>query len=63
MRQALCSMAIVKDGETFRITATFAITEVCDTDQKISDIIRRADEALYQGKHAGRDRVMKTAAA
>lgn len=63
MRKALRSAAIIKDGQTIHITATFAITEVCDKDQEISDVIRRADEALYQGKRAGRDRVMQAAAA
>jgi len=63
MRQALRSTAIIKDGHTIQITATFAMTEVCEHDKNIGDIIRRADDALYQGKHAGRDRVMKTAAA
>lgn len=63
MRQSLRSAAIIKDGHTIQITATFAMTEICDKDQNISDIIRRADEALYQGKRDGRDRVMQAAAA
>ena len=63
MRKALRSAAVIKDGKTIHITATFAITEVCDKDENISDLIRRADEALYQGKRDGRDRVMEAAAA
>lgn len=63
MRQALRSAAIIKDGQAIRITATFAMTAISDTDENLNDIIRRADEALYQGKREGRDRVMEAAAA
>lgn len=63
MRKALRSAAIIKDGETIQLTATFAMTEICEKDDNIGDIIRRADEALYKGKHAGRDCIMEAAAA
>lgn len=63
MRETLRSVATIKDGQTIHITATFAMTEICPEDNDISDIIRRADDTLYQGKRAGRDRVMAAAAA
>lgn len=63
MRQALRSAAIIKDGQAIGITATFAMTAVYDKDENLSDIIRRADNALYKGKRDGRDRVMEAAAA
>ncbi len=62
MRQALRAAAIIKDGQTIRITATFAMTGAYESDENINDMIRRADDALYQGKRAGRDRVMEAAA-
>ncbi|MEX0737872.1 MAG: GGDEF domain-containing protein [Pseudohongiella sp.] len=58
MRESLRSIGIIKNGQTIHITATFAMTEVRAEDSEISDIIRRADETLYKGKRAGRDRVM-----
>lgn len=42
-----------------KLTATFAVTEVRKDDQGINDVIRRADQALYEGKKAGRNQVVE----
>ena len=39
-----------------KVTASFGVAQH-DVNEEISDVIRRADEALYQAKQAGRDRV------
>jgi diguanylate cyclase (GGDEF)-like protein len=39
------------------VTLSLGVTELQEGDQSIDDIIRRADEALYKAKNAGRDRV------
>ncbi|MDI6743421.1 MAG: GGDEF domain-containing protein, partial [Smithella sp.] len=41
---------------SIKITATIGITQLLPGD-KIDEVIRRADEALYKGKEAGRNRV------
>lgn len=43
--------------QRFRLTATFGVTELTARDRGINDLILRADEALYEGKRAGRNQV------
>jgi diguanylate cyclase (GGDEF)-like protein len=42
---------------SIKITATLGITQLLPDDKEIDIIIRRADDALYKGKEAGRNRV------
>ncbi|ALO47633.1 GGDEF domain-containing protein [Pseudohongiella spirulinae] len=63
MRQSLETTRLVLEGKSIRVTATFAVTQVCATDTELNNIIRRVDSALYQGKHQGRNCVMCAAAA
>lgn len=44
-------------AESIRITATIGMTQLLPDDHDIGKIIRRADDALYKGKEAGRNRV------
>ncbi len=55
-------LTITHQGEL--LTVTFSVGVAC-VDSRVSDakmLIRRADEALYQSKHAGRNRVTLAAA-
>ncbi len=45
------------NGESIKITLTFGIAQ-CDIESSISTCIRRADEALYKGKAAGRNQIV-----
>lgn len=56
-RQALEQESLCREGIELKVTATFALTQVLAEDTDIQECIRRADLALYQGKHAGRNRV------
>jgi len=46
-----------------KVTATFALTQVRAEDTDIQECTKRADEALYEGKRAGRNRVTLAQAA
>ena len=42
-----------------KFTVSIGITECyCDDDKKIDTIVRRADEAMYEAKHDGRDKIV-----
>jgi diguanylate cyclase (GGDEF)-like protein len=54
--KALAATDIDVGSASIKITATIGITQLLPGD-KIDEVIRRADEALYKGKEAGRNRV------
>lgn len=56
IRNAIDSPPIVHDGVSHTITATLGVATV-DSGQKLEDALRRADEALLEGKRGGRNRV------
>lgn len=43
------------DAETVTLTVTLGVAEV-GGEEELSSAVRRADDALYAGKQAGRDR-------
>ncbi len=45
-------------AEPLRFTVSIGLTEVCRGETKTDVILNRADEALYEAKEAGRDRVV-----
>ncbi|AVK61180.1 hypothetical protein C5Z25_05120 [Lactobacillus sp. CBA3605] len=45
------------EGHHIKVTISIGITQLVATDQTIDDTYRRADENLYQSKHAGRDAI------
>ncbi|TFH75569.1 sensor domain-containing diguanylate cyclase [Gammaproteobacteria bacterium LSUCC0112] len=57
MRLSLEQDAVIRNGNAVKVTATFALTQVRAEDADIQECIRRADQALYEGKRAGRNRV------
>jgi diguanylate cyclase len=61
MREHLLQSPLVTPEVTILLSATFGVTEVGAADKSIEDVIRRADKALYDGKQAGRNRVITAA--
>ena len=45
------------DGKELPMTASFGVATISRTDECLTDIIVRADRALYRSKRAGRNRV------
>lgn len=58
LRERLQKSPLDNEGQPITLTATFAVTEVQVDDTNIEDVIRRADKGLYDGKAAGRNRVI-----
>jgi diguanylate cyclase (GGDEF)-like protein len=46
------------EGEPLQLTASFGVTVFDPSDKEITKVFSRADEALYEAKQAGRDRVV-----
>jgi diguanylate cyclase (GGDEF)-like protein len=61
MADNLCALIeaspIKVDGKTLPMTASFGVATLSTNDSHISDVILRADRALYRSKRAGRNRV------
>ena len=45
------------DGNSMTMTASFGVATLSDKDTSLTDIVVRADRALYRSKRAGRNRV------
>ena len=58
MRGRLASAVyVLGHGQTFQVTGSFGLAEAEGFDQTISDLLTRADQALYDAKAGGRNRV------
>lgn len=53
----LRSLAVVHRGHTIQPSASFGITTLTARDQRLEDLLHRADRALYHAKEKGRSRV------
>lgn len=62
VRQAVASVQIDVDGRLLNVTMSFGVAQV-DALQDLQQATRRADEALYASKRAGRNRVTRVAGA
>jgi diguanylate cyclase (GGDEF)-like protein len=57
LRASVADMTI-DSGGPHRVTASFGVAELRLGDDDLADVVRRADEALYRAKEAGRNRVV-----
>ncbi len=57
LRAAVERLEISSHARRIPITLSVGVAELAESDRVASDLIRRADEALYAAKHAGRNRV------
>ena len=57
LRDLVDSSPIRVDGHAMPMTASFGVATMSDRDTCFTDIVVRADRALYRSKRAGRNRV------
>lgn len=57
VRQAVESNDFDLDGKPIKVTASFGITGIPVSDERLELSFKQADSALYQAKHAGRNRI------
>lgn len=50
---------MVYQGMAVQVTASFGVAQLHPQDNNLDDLIQRADQALYQAKHEGRNRVCR----
>lgn len=59
IRHNIENASCVFDGKTIPVTSSFGLSHIRPDDKSVEEVVKRADEALYQSKHAGRNRVTK----
>lgn len=57
MRDAISKAAIFCQGTLLKVTASIGVSTLGAGDKELAELIKRADEALYKAKQAGRNRV------
>lgn len=57
MRAAIEKTPIDATSGQISMTASFGVSSCSDFKEEINDLVQRADQALYQAKHAGRNQV------
>lgn len=60
IRHRLTEEPLVVHGEELRLTVSLGVAEA-SRDEEVSEVVRRADEALYRAKQGGRNRVAGSA--
>lgn len=58
MRQAVEARALTVGGQALHFTASFGVADFDGVDVNLPGLLARADSALYQAKHTGRNRVV-----
>jgi len=59
MRHRLETKPVEIDGASIRVTVSVGVSEASAETTSIGDLMKRADQALYQAKRDGRNRVRR----
>lgn len=57
IRHTISATPIEVSGQATRVTTSAGVATIRPGEERIEDLLHRADTALYRAKHAGRDRV------
>ena len=49
---------MITDGQSVKYTISIGATTFCMSDENFEQIVKRADDALYQAKEAGRNQIV-----
>jgi diguanylate cyclase (GGDEF)-like protein len=58
IRQAIAAMSIQIEEATVQVTISVGVASMTEQDQALYHILKRADRALFQAKHQGRNQVV-----
>jgi diguanylate cyclase (GGDEF)-like protein/PAS domain S-box-containing protein len=58
LRKSIAEARVDVSGTEIRFTVSIGVSELVPEDRDVEDVHRRADEALYEAKRQGRNRVM-----
>lgn len=58
LRQMIANTPVIQDGKQIRMTVSIGVAVLSGADLEINTALARADNALYQAKQQGRDRVI-----
>ena len=56
-RNVAASAVMLADGHSITITASFGIASMTSPNDTVADLLKKADEALYEAKQTGRNKV------
>lgn len=56
VRLAVADQALAEGGDMIRVTLSAGVSALAPTDSTVDDVLKRADQALYSAKAAGRNR-------
>ncbi len=59
LRERIAAMEVETENARFHVTVSIGVTELRPADTGITDLIRRADEAMYLSKAEGRNKVQR----
>jgi diguanylate cyclase (GGDEF)-like protein len=58
IRQAIATMSVQIEQATLQVTISVGVATMTEQDQALYHILKRADRALFQAKHQGRNQVV-----
>lgn len=66
LRSAIAELAFISGGQAVSLTVSVGVASLLSNEGQVPedvalDLLSRADQALYQAKHQGRNRVMQSA--